>query len=55
MALIRNIVKSILPPEDTAEMWLDVFNIDVTTSAGAAKVLCFDVSTGAQVTFKQQS
>ena len=23
MALIRNIVKSILPPEDTAEMWLD--------------------------------
>lgn len=33
----------------------DVFNIDVTTEAGAAKVLCFDVSTGAQVTFKQQS
>ena len=31
----------------------DVFNIDVTTEAGAAKVLCFDVSTGSQVTFKQ--
>ena len=33
----------------------DVFNIDVTTEAGAAKVYCFDVTTGAQVTFKQQS
>ena len=31
----------------------DVFNIDVTTEAGAAKVLCFDVSSGGQVTFKQ--
>ena len=31
----------------------DVFNIDVTTEVGAAKVLCFDVSTGSQVTFKQ--
>jgi hypothetical protein len=31
----------------------DVFNIDVTTEAGAAKVLCFDVSTRNQVTFKQ--
>jgi len=33
----------------------DVFNFDVTTEAGAAKVYCFDVSTGEQVTFKQQS
>lgn len=32
----------------------DVFDIDVTTTAGADKVLCFDVSTGQQVTFHTQ-
>ena len=32
---------------------MDVFNIDVTTEEGAAKVYCFDVTTGEQVTFVQ--